>query len=80
MYRRRIFCPAHGYALFIGKSLLHCVQALAKPTHRLLRVRAILTGMLAGLFFRPRSGMLEPPPAAAPQASPRTRHTPLATI
>jgi dTDP-4-dehydrorhamnose reductase len=52
-YLRRAFWPAHGFALFIGKSLMHFARALASPEHGFLRARVILGGLIAGLVFRP---------------------------
>jgi dTDP-4-dehydrorhamnose reductase len=53
MFLRRRFWPMHGFALFLGKSLLHFCQALIHPNHRLLRAWTILAGSVAGLFFQP---------------------------
>jgi dTDP-4-dehydrorhamnose reductase len=77
-YLRRAFWPAHGFALFVGKSVIHFVRALASPAHGFLRARVILGGLLAGLVFRPHYApsvaLASPAPEIAPGAA-RLGHT-----
>jgi dTDP-4-dehydrorhamnose reductase len=58
VYLRRRFWPLHGLLLFLGKAALHLGRALGRPQHGFLRARMILTGTLAGLFFKPRQALL----------------------
>jgi GT2 family glycosyltransferase len=59
-YLRHTYWPAQGFYLFLGKAALHLVQALGCRRHRVRRIRAILGGTIAGLFFRPRHEPLSP--------------------
>jgi dTDP-4-dehydrorhamnose reductase len=79
MFLRRRFWPAHGFALFLGKSLLHFCQALVQPDHRLLRAWTILVGSLAGLSFEPRPVPLEPAPPR-PSRDVAAKGSPIAAI
>jgi GT2 family glycosyltransferase len=68
-YLRRTYWPAHGYCLFLGKSFLQFFRSLGQKEHRWKRARAILGGVAAGLFFRPRDEPLthaDEPPVAEP--------------
>jgi GT2 family glycosyltransferase len=64
-YLRRKFWPFHGFALFLGKAMLHFAQALVMPRHRFLRAGVILAGTVMGLFFRPHYQTVTGEPAGA---------------
>jgi dTDP-4-dehydrorhamnose reductase len=68
MYLRRRFWPARGSALYVAKAATDVFRALAQPSHRLLRTRAIIAGILAGLFFKPS---YVPLTGAGPSAQPQ---------
>lgn len=79
VYLRRQFWPKHGLALFLGKAVLHIFRCFGRPRHRLLRAWTILSGTVAGFFFRPRPAPVEPPSAAAASDSHASR-APLAAM
>jgi GT2 family glycosyltransferase len=75
-YLRRAYWPFHGFALFLCKAAMHFGKALVMPRHRLLRAGAILSGTVAGLFFRPRLNTgPETPSAPMPRGTASAAHS-----
>jgi hypothetical protein len=74
---RRRFWPARGSALYIAKAATDVFRVLAQPSHRLVRARAIIAGILAGLLFKPRHVPLTGTgPPAQPQVPRRAATSP----
>jgi GT2 family glycosyltransferase len=64
VYLRRTFWPRHAFWLFIGRAVLDMKKCLVSRRDPLRRAWLVLSGTVAGLFFRPRyQSFDEPPPA-----------------
>jgi GT2 family glycosyltransferase len=76
LYLRRAHWPRHAYFLFLGKAGLHLFQAFGGRRYRWRRAWAILSGIAAGFFFKPRHDLLvsddREPPQGRIEARPAT--------
>jgi GT2 family glycosyltransferase len=61
VYLRRTYWPRHAFWLFIGRALLDIKRCLASRRDPLRRAWLVLSGTVAGLFFRPRYETFDEP-------------------
>jgi GT2 family glycosyltransferase len=77
VYMRRAYWPPHGVWLFLGRALFDLGRCLFARNHRAKRAYAVLSGTVAGFFFRPRFHPFREAPHARTRAAAAMAEVPL---